>query len=382
MSIELYDASSYAALFGDDESEDLAEHLDREIFVDDHSEVPPRGVICYNELRSCADLHRMHRDGTLDVSPDFQRGVVWNTVQQSRFIDSLVKQLPIPSMCIAFDNRMQKRIIIDGLQRITAIINFLDAGDWRISKIGDINKDIAGRTARELRNGHRNLYSYYQRVENVVLPVNVLHCNFRNPSHMRLVFSIFHRLNAGGIRLNNQEIRNCIYFGKLNNLLKELDNDKNWRRINRMANAGLSYRFTKQEIILRFFAFSDWLDRYNGKIAKFLNDYMHRYQSPSDKFIDEKRKLFLRVIALFAESTFPKGFPERRIPTSVIEAVLVAIARNIDDLEHVERTRIRKMYEKTRKLPEFRDSALAEGLAKKDKVHARFNAAIKVFTLK
>jgi uncharacterized protein with ParB-like and HNH nuclease domain len=38
--------------------------------------------------------------------------------QQTRFIDSLMKQLPIPSMCISLDYKTDKRYIIDGLQRI------------------------------------------------------------------------------------------------------------------------------------------------------------------------------------------------------------------------------------------------------------------------
>lgn len=382
MTIELYDATGFTSLYESDDNEDLVEHLDRETVIDDYSEVPPREVITYNELRSCADLHRMYKDDTLDISPDFQRDVVWNAVQQSRFIDSLVKQLPIPSMCIAYDNREQKRIIIDGLQRITAIINFLDAGDWKMSKSEGINRDIAGKTARDIYKGNKKLRSYYQRVENVVLPINVLRCDFKKSAHMRYIFTIFHRLNAGGIRLNNQEIRNCIYGGKFNDLLKELDKDVNWRRINRMTKSNSCYRFMKQEIILRFFAFNDSREKYNGKFAKFLNDYMHRNQSPSDKYLDDKRKLFTRVVSLFANSVFPNNSPEKRIPTSVIESTLVAIAQNIDVLEVTKQTEVKKMYEILRHSTEFMDAALAEGLAKTDKVQARFDAAIKVFNPK
>lgn len=70
---------------------------------DDTSENPPSDIVAYNELRSCADLFRLKKQGLLDLNPEFQRNFVWSPLVQSRFIDSLVKGLPIPSMCFAHD---------------------------------------------------------------------------------------------------------------------------------------------------------------------------------------------------------------------------------------------------------------------------------------
>ncbi len=131
--------------------------------------------------------------------------------------------------------------------------------------------------------------------------------------------------------------------------------------------------------MLRFFAFYDSLDQYNGKVAKFLNEYMHHHQDPAEGFIEEKRQLFDRVVSLFARAVFPNEEPVGRIPTSVMEAVLVAMARNIEYLDTIDVSRVRDMYYELRGLPELRDEALAEGLAKKDKVQARFKAAITVY---
>ena len=68
--------------------------------------IPPENVVAYNELRSCADLHRMHASGKLEIQPDFQRDIVWKIEEQARFIDSLVKQLPIPSMCFSIKSEV------------------------------------------------------------------------------------------------------------------------------------------------------------------------------------------------------------------------------------------------------------------------------------
>ena len=70
---------------------------------DDINKQPPDDIISFNELRSCADLLRMYTDNQLKIDPDFQRNLVWSAVEKTRFIDSLTKQLSIPSMCISLD---------------------------------------------------------------------------------------------------------------------------------------------------------------------------------------------------------------------------------------------------------------------------------------
>ena len=89
--------------------------------------VPPTDIFAFNESRSCADLKRMYDKKQIDISPDFQREQVWNSPSKARFLDSLLKNLPIPSMCISLDMSSQKRVVIDGLQRISTIVEFLDA---------------------------------------------------------------------------------------------------------------------------------------------------------------------------------------------------------------------------------------------------------------
>ncbi len=76
------------------------------------SEVPPAEIIAYNELRSCADLFRMAKNKQLVIEPDFQRNYIWSKPDKTRFVDSLIKQLPIPSICISLDFKSQKRLVI------------------------------------------------------------------------------------------------------------------------------------------------------------------------------------------------------------------------------------------------------------------------------
>ncbi|MDP2151710.1 DUF262 domain-containing protein [Parvibaculum sp.] len=360
-------------------SEEIAELDDPDFTEDDYNESPPGDIVAYNELRSCADLYRMHEDGILEIQPEFQRDFVWKAADQTRFIDSLIKSLPIPSMCFALDYKTDKWIVIDGLQRMSTIVRFLRGDDWRLSKIEDINKDIAGKSAASIKNSKKGtLRSFFTRVQNQSLPINVLRCDFSKKSHMEYLFTIFHRLNAGGVKLNNQEIRNCIYGGSFNELLQELDQHAGWRKINRMR-SNENYRYVKQEIILRFFAFHERRHKYSGQIARFLNDYMYSHRDADENFIAEKKHLFDRTVSVFSEKIFPDG-PEGRIPTSVLEASLVAVATNIDFVETLDIKEAQDRYEKLRKNDQFTDEAVAEGLSKKDKVDARFKVAQEIFS--
>ena len=115
--------------------------------------VPPHDIVAYNELRSCADLYRMYESGKLELKPDFQRDVIWKQDDQSRFIDSLVKQLPIPSMCFSLDYKTQKWKVIDGLQRMTAIVQFLGTAPWKLSDLSDTHPILRKAVNTTLKNG-------------------------------------------------------------------------------------------------------------------------------------------------------------------------------------------------------------------------------------
>ena len=197
-------------------------------------EQPPPDIVVFNELRSCADLFRLYEKDQIDIRPYFQREGVWSPPDQTRFIDSLVKQLPIPSMCFAFDYKTRKWIVIDGLQRMTAIIKFLNEKEnWTLSRLEDIDPKLSGKNSKEFHDEKSEFHSYVERVENLTLPITVLRCDFTDESHMEYLFKIFHRLNAGGVRLNSQEIRNCIYSGSLNKMLIELDKEPKWVALKR-----------------------------------------------------------------------------------------------------------------------------------------------------
>ncbi|MCJ7568744.1 MAG: DUF262 domain-containing protein [Anaerolineales bacterium] len=358
----------------------IKEQEKRSFEEDDSPELPPPDIVAYNELRSCADLYRMYSEGILNIHPEFQREIVWKGPAQTRFIDSLVKQLPIPSMCFSFDYKTQKWQVIDGLQRMASIIRFLE-GDptWVLSKLKDIDPELSGAQAKSFLDKELPLNQYLQRVQNLTLPITVLRCDYSKKSHTFYLFTIFHRLNTGAVKLNNQEIRNCIYSGKLNDLLKELNSQPSWMKLNRMKD-DTGYRFLKQELILRLFALNDRYETYGGRLAKFLNDYMAENKNPSDEQLNSMTELFTQTVSLVFESIYNSKGPLIKKPISIIEATLVGVARNIDFISTLPADAVRDRYERMLENVEFSDERLSEGLSGKPRLIGRMNAAVAAFS--
>ena len=261
------------------------------------SVMPPRDIIAFNELRSCSDLYRLYDKKYLDLNPDFQRGFVWVNKSQTLFIDSLIKQLPIPSLCISLDINSQKRLVIDGLQRISTIIRFLnESEDWKLSNIDDVDSRIAGKKVSEIRSQFPDLYGI---VENTTIPVTVLRCDYTNKLHMEYLFQIFHRLNSGGNKLYNQEIRNCIYQGTFNTYLKEFVRTDEWKKFtNTNDEKIIKSRYANEELLLRFHAFYSKLESYTGRLALFLNDFMEENKDVDDNSISKYKKQIVSTLSI------------------------------------------------------------------------------------
>lgn len=357
----------------DNELEKLEEQLQE---TDDFDETPPSDIVAFNELRSCADLLRMYDAGQLNIQPEFQRDVVWSNSMQTRFVDSLVKQLPIPSMCISLDYKTQERLVIDGLQRISSIIFFLsEKKEWKLSKLDDIDSKISGKTNFYVRKKHSGIID---KVENTTIPITVLRCDYTKKSHMAYLFTIFHRLNTGGNKLTNQEIRNCIYSGTFNDLIRSAVNNEQFKNLFSIEE-DKTYRFAYEELILRFFAFSENYEDYRGRLAKFLNDYMenHRYVS------DEKRDAFMShfnnvITVIYTKICGQQPLPKLSKATS--EALYVGISSNLENLKDESEDQLQNRFQDLISDNLFSVDSLKGGLSSTEGVIARLSKSIEIFS--
>jgi hypothetical protein len=116
-------------------------------------------------------------------------------------------------------------------------------------------------------------------------------------SHPDIKFDIFERLNRGSVKLNDQELRNCIYRGTFNVLIRKLAFNQDWLAMQNLAEP--DKRMKDVERILRFFALSDkGIQNYKPPLKSFLSTYMEERRNISDKETQEKTDSFKKCAEL------------------------------------------------------------------------------------
>lgn len=356
-----------------DYDDELEEKEDALFEADESEEAPPSDIVAFNELRSCADLFRLHEVNQLEIQPEYQRDVVWQPSDQTRFVDSLAKQLPIPSMCLSLDYKTDKRQVVDGLQRMSSIIRFLSNEDWRLSKLPDVDKRISNKMTSYVKKEHPELFS---RIENTTLPVTVLRCNLSKRSHQEYLFTIFHRLNKGGLKLTNQEIRNCIYSGHFNDFLRDSVKGEVFRELFSIDD-NKKYRFSNEELVLRFLAFSQHYKNYKGPLSKFLNAFMAKNRNDERAVSNFREDIGFALDVVYRRILREEPLP--RLSRATIEAIFVGVLVNKYSVQNASDVDLREKYSALRGDPLFSVDALKEGLAATEKVRERLGRSVEIF---
>lgn len=152
---------------------------------------------------SINDFKEWHERGVLVLSPKFQRRRVWSYKAKSYLIDTILRSLPIPPVFIRqqIDPKTRKTVreVIDGQQRLGAILDFLKDG-FKVSKIH--NEDYGNLYFTELPSNVQDDFLQYVIAANLVL----------SPQDEQAL-GIFSRLNTYTVKLNKQELWNAKYFG-------------------------------------------------------------------------------------------------------------------------------------------------------------------------
>ena len=272
----------------------------------------------------------MVSEGQIKVAPDYQRHFVWGADRQSALIESVYLGIPVPSLFMA-TNEDSTWEVIDGLQRITTILNFVKpifrdgVPDASISllKISGLEKvpSLNGATFSDLPETLR--LSFLTR------PIRITVLNDLSDHQFR--FDLFERLNTGGIILHEQEIRNCVFQGPFNDFIKECARDERVDQIFKKSKR--EGRGNVEELILKFFAFFEERENFKHSVKDFLNEYMdHKTKSFKDKL--KLSKLFDQTFSELCEA-LPDGIVrsdrKNTTPLLLFEAVSVGVA----DVLHV-----------------------------------------------
>lgn len=261
---------------------------------------------------------RRIKNGTLKINPDFQRNFVWDGARKSQLIESMILKIPLPMFYVAEDRKGVWEVV-DGLQRLSSIRDFVlgpdqDGKGDKLIKL-EFLKKFNGQT----------FFSLAKDPKAAVIVNNIMETELSftiiNPDTSEIVKrNIFKRLNTGGMRLSDQEIRHALYEGESTKLLKKLVKSNEFK----IATGGSvnDGRMAGRELILRFLAFYI-LGRYSfkGGMDDFLSSAMIYINDKNNvDSVEEASNSFFkgiqRSVELFGVHAFRASTPksDRKAP--------------------------------------------------------------------
>ncbi len=230
-------------------------------------------------------LSKMIDNKSIDLNPDFQRNLVWNSFQKSRLIESILLRIPLPMFYFAEDSEGNLSVV-DGLQRISTIKEFMD-NKFPLKDLQYLNESCEGK--------------YYETKDNKIgldtkylkwFDLTSISANIIDPSSPpKVKYDIFRRINTGGRPLNNQEIRNCLMGKGLRESLKEMATLPEFKSATDKSIK--STRMEDQEIALRFLCFYELfeakknIDDYNGYMDLVLDEYTDRNLKTQSQYFEK-----------------------------------------------------------------------------------------------
>jgi hypothetical protein len=252
-------------------------------------EVYPASINVSKDDSSIYELKRQFDNKRIELSPPYQRGKVWSQKQKSELVESILMGIPLPIMYFFQDSNGIKQVI-DGKQRLSTLFDFM-SDDQKVNfSLAELSilKDLKGKRFKDLDGVLQGKIEDYKMSINVIKP----------PTPDRIKFDIFDRVNRGGTRLNNQEMRNAIYNGYATNLLDRLKDDKNFK--NATDNSVRSKVMKDRYMILRFIAFYLWRTK---KLTTKDGDFID-YKSDIDDFLGKTMEYLNRTKLKEIEAIF------------------------------------------------------------------------------
>lgn len=181
---------------------------------------------------SIGELINLYRDNELDIHPEFQRVFRWNDYQKTKLIESIMLNIPIPSI---FVNQNEDGVwdIIDGVQRLSTIFQFVgvfkDDNDNVVDPLELQGTDYlpSFKGIKWASNNKKLCFTKEQQLFFKRARLDVIIMKKESDSNTK--YELFQRLNTGGSLLSGQEVRNCLMimankdFYELISQLDEID---------------------------------------------------------------------------------------------------------------------------------------------------------------
>ncbi|MEJ0092072.1 MAG: DUF262 domain-containing protein [Methylocella sp.] len=326
---------------------------------------------------SFGEIVNLKRDNEIRIDPEYQRLFRWSDEQRSRLVESVLLRLPIPPIFF-IENEDGRYELIDGLQRVSSMAQFIDASvidKEPLQLVGcDIVPELNGLTFDQLP-----LTLRLQLKRSAVRALII-----KRQSRDFLRYEMFKRLNTGGSELSEQELRNCSarIFGPAGiafyEFLIRLSEKPEFQRLTETLADSDQEKRGREELVLRFFAANDGAEFYHGNVADWLNGYMDGVLLGAKKFdYDKQEEIFNRVFTAIervsGEGAFCKFKNDKAIgglAPAYYEAMVCSFAHTLDHIEAGDSQRINAVIIEARQSTGFKQN-VGTGANKRSKLFGR-----------
>jgi len=293
-------------------------------------ETPPDVVEPINEIEtrrkrlvtqsldlSFNELLDMKNAGELNINPAYQRLFQWSEGAQSRLIESLLLEMPVPPIYVVEEDE-GRYTLIDGLQRISSYLHLRGALEakhldppvvlgHKLQLVDcDIVKSLNGLTWDDLGTALQiRLKRSFIRVEVV-----------RQGSDSRFKYYMFKRLNTGGELLSDQQLRNCtirLLDPTFNDFIIELSKSEDFGTCMEPLTEERRNAAYDQELVLRFFAFKNSREKFRHDVKDFLTEYMEAVSEPDEERrtafdYNAQRAEFMKTFQILSQTLGERAF--------------------------------------------------------------------------
>lgn len=232
--------------------------------------------------------------------PPYQRAFTWEPTRKSRFIESVLMGLPIPFLFFweMPDGRLE---IVDGSQRLRTLEEWIH-GDLRLTQLEELPSVSFSRFSDLEESRQRKVKN--RSIRGIVL-------NEHADDQAR--FDMFDRLNTGSKAANKAEVRRGALGGPFLDLIIELAKNSDFAKLAPVTVKSEKER-EREELVTRFFAYSDGLDGYKDRPAQFLFTYVKRKNAELEVDpgqIVQYRKRFVEMLRFVGKNS-PHGFKKTK----------------------------------------------------------------------
>jgi hypothetical protein len=326
---------------------------------------------------SFGEIVNLYSAKELIIQPEYQRLFRWTLEQRSRIVESILLELPIPQIFV-IENPSGVIELIDGLQRVSSVIQFIEPGALELEPLQLVGCDLIS----ELNGKFFADLSLTLKLRIKRSSVRTIVIKRQSSSFLR--YEMFKRLNTGGSGLMPQEIRNCTarMLGedgvKFYKFLQDCAATPQFKNCTETLSQTDREQKADEELVLRFFATKNGQEMFRGSVRDWLDDYMESVLLKKVEFsYDEELADFTavfetldRMIGAGAFVRYRGEAPVGGLAPAYFEAVTIGTYRTLPGVQGVDPNSFRKSMAETVQGENFR-SATGPGANSREKLEKR-----------